>query len=79
VHSLAFHALAWIVLAVLAVLCLRRAWISGEGGYDDIGNIRRPWHHITKVQPWGALGIGFVAFILLDLFFLFSPQPASLR
>jgi hypothetical protein len=42
-------------LALSAIVCLRRAWIYGRGGYDETGRIKNPRRHIQKVQPWGTL------------------------
>ena len=74
--STAFHAVVWIVLAMLGVLCLGRAWAHGRGGMDEQYKFSLTPEY-DKVQLWGIAGFALLAFALVDVFLFFNPEPAS--
>jgi hypothetical protein len=76
VASLAYHAIVWTVLTILAVLCLARAWALGRGGMDEQYRFLATSEY-GKVQAWGITGFALLVFALFDVFLFFNPEPAS--
>ncbi|MBX9775640.1 MAG: hypothetical protein K2Y71_14750 [Xanthobacteraceae bacterium] len=70
--GVALHATFLIAGTALAMVCVARAWRLGRSGFDQDGNVRDNVAY-NSVQLWGGMGIFIMAFVVIDLFYLFGP------